>query len=93
MKIVQLQKISIPPRISNNVRKKPRKVSYTIVSRVLSFMISSLPSRLLSDQGREFVAKVNDKVCQEFQLSTLRFILCLVGIQIHPRRYKCTVLT
>ena len=24
------------------------------------------PSRLLSDQGREFVAKVNDKVCEEF---------------------------
>ena len=24
------------------------------------------PSRLLSDQGREFVANVNDKVCQEF---------------------------
>ena len=24
------------------------------------------PSRLLSDQGREFVAKVNDKMCEEF---------------------------
>ena len=40
-------------------------LSLTILNGLLNFRWGA-PSRLLSDQGREFVAKVNEKVCEQF---------------------------